>query len=169
MRFLTKAECEQWWGEQRDKPDAVPDAYREHIHPPSEPGQIFYLARWLADSLTFRQSALLWITDWGISTENWHLYYVLRHAYGDQRLLHEAPGHLFLDYETAELASFLQLAMLNGWGGYLLTEADYVNAFFDHDGFMEFYARSDVELEDIRRDIVSRWGAPHSGESKPSA
>jgi hypothetical protein len=48
---------------------------------------------------------------WG-SGENWHLYYKLRQAYGDQRLLHEAPGHLFLEYEVEELASFLQIAML---------------------------------------------------------
>ena len=65
---------------------------------------------------------------WSIwpSSENWHLYYKLRQSYGDLRLLHEAPGHLFLEHESDDLASFLQIAMLNGWGGYILTQADYV-------------------------------------------
>ena len=74
-------------------------------------------------------------TAWGIwpSSENWHLYYRLRQSYGDYRLLEETPGHLFLKHESEDLASFLQLAILNGWGRYLLAEADYVNVFFSHD------------------------------------
>ena len=71
----------------------------------------------MATSLTFRMPTLLWITEWSIwpSSENLHLYYRLRHTYGDHRLLHEAPGHLFLEYESEDLATFLQVAMLNGW------------------------------------------------------
>ena len=81
----------------------------------------------------YRSPALVWITEWGIwgSSENWHLYYKLRRSYGDLRLLHEAPGHLFLGHESEDLTSFLQIAMLNGWGGYILTQADYLNAFFE--------------------------------------
>jgi hypothetical protein len=60
------------------------------------------------------------------SSENWHLYYKLRQSYGYPRLLHEAPGHLFLGHESEDLTSFLQIAMLNGWGGYILTQADYL-------------------------------------------
>lgn len=96
--------------------------------------------------------ALLWITEWGIwpSSENWHLYYKLRHCYGDQRLLEEAPGHLFLKHESEDLASFLQLAILNGWGGYLLAEADYVNVFFSHDEYFDFFAEIDSNLSHVR-------------------
>jgi hypothetical protein len=87
-------------------------------------GQTFFFAHWIAKSLTFRQPALLWITEWRIwGPGNSHLYYKLRQSYGDQRLLEEAPGHLFLEHESEDLASFLQLSMLNGWGGYLLTQA----------------------------------------------
>ena len=99
---------------------------------------------------------LLWITEWGIwaSSENWHLYYKLRLSYGDQRLLHEAPGHLFLEYESEDLATFLQVAILNGWGGYILTQADYVNAFFSHDEYIEFFAKNDSNLADVRKKFV---------------
>jgi hypothetical protein len=37
--------------------------------------------------------------------------------------------------------------MLNGWGGYLLTQAGYVNAFFSHDEYIEFFARDRQSLE----------------------
>ncbi len=100
---------------------------------------------------------LLWITEWSIwpSSENWHLYYKLRHNYGDLRLLHEAPGHLFLGHESEDLASFLQVAILNGWGGYILTQADYVNAFFSHDEFIDFFAKLDDNLQEVRKELGS--------------
>jgi hypothetical protein len=108
---------------------------RAHPHP------IFGMAHWIASSLTFRMPTLLRITEWSVwpSSENWHLHDKLRHSYGDLRLLHEAPGHLFLEHDSEDLASFLQIAMLNGWGGYILTQADYVNAFFSHDECIDFF------------------------------
>jgi hypothetical protein len=95
------------------------------------------------------------MTEWGIwsSGENWHLYYKLRQSYGDQRLLHEAPGHLFLEYEAEELTSFLQISMLNGWGGYILTGANYVNAFFTHDEDIDFFAENSGNLDDLRKEF----------------
>jgi hypothetical protein len=66
-------------------------------------------------------------------------------------LLQEAPGHLFLEHEIEDFASFLQLAMLNGWGGYVLTQANYVNAFFSHDQFIDFHAALDENLEEVRK------------------
>jgi hypothetical protein len=160
LRFYTQQECEEWLsGRRRRKPDAVLELRRERIRYPAEPHRVFFVAHWIATSLTYRMPALLWITEWGIwpSSENWHLYYKLRQAYQDQRLLHEAPGHLFLEYEGEDLASFLELAMLNGWGGYLLTQADYVNAFFSHDEFVDFFAGRDENLAEVRK-VLSRGG-----------
>jgi hypothetical protein len=88
------------------------------------------------------------------------LYYKLRQTYGDNRQLHEAPGHLFLEHEAEDLASFVQLSMLNGWGGYVLTEANYVNAFFSHDEYVDFFGNNDANLADIRNAL---------GPSQPTA
>jgi hypothetical protein len=153
LRFYTQQECEEWLsGRQRPRPDAVAGVIREQIAYPTTPGRIRFLSHWMATSLPFQRPALLWITEWGIwsSSENWHLYYKLRGSYGDPRLLEEAPGHLFLRHESEDLASFLQLAVLNGWGGYLLTEADYVNVFFSHDEYFAFFAGIDKNLSDVR-------------------
>ena len=125
----------------------------EHIDYPSEPYRIFFIAHLIATSMTYRMPTLLWVTEWGIwpSSENWHLYYKLRQTYGDQRLLHETPGHLFLEHEAEDLASFLQIAMLNGWGGYVLTRANYVNAFFSHDEYINFFAEHDQNFADVQK------------------
>ena len=40
--------------------------------------------------------------------------------------------------------------MINGWGGYVLTEADYANAFFSHDEYIDFFAENDGNLADVR-------------------
>jgi hypothetical protein len=100
LRFYTKEECEAWLsGREREKPDLVPGVHVERVVYPPFPHLIFYIAHWFATTLTYRQPVLLFITEWGIwgSSENLHLYYKLRQSYGDQRLLHEEPGHLFLE------------------------------------------------------------------------
>ena len=156
MRFYTKQECEAWLADrERVKPDLLKDPHMEHVDYPSEPHQVFYIAHWIATQLTYRRPTLLWITEWGIwpSSENWHLYYKLRQSCGDHRLLHEAPGHLFLEHEAEDLATFLQVAMLNGWGGYVLTQADYVNAFFSHDEYIDFFAKELHNLALVREEF----------------
>jgi len=65
-----------------------------------------------------------------------------------------APGHLFLEYEAEDLASFLQVVMLNGWGGYVLTGANYVNAFFSHDEYIDFFGDDDANLTDVRKELA---------------
>jgi hypothetical protein len=154
--FYTNQECEDWLsGRERLKPEAVPGVHVEHIGYPPGSHRLFFVAHWIATSLTYRTPTLLWITEWGIwgGSENWHLYYKLRQTYGDQRLLHEAPGHLFLEHEAEDLASFLQVSMLNGWGGYVLTGMNYVNAFFSHDEYIDFFAENDGNLADIRKEF----------------
>lgn len=161
MRFYTEEECKQWLlDRQRVLPDELAEKSVEHVLFPEKPYQLAFCARWIASSITFREPTLLWITEWGIwpSSENWHLYYKLRHSYGDNRLLHEAPGHLFVQHESEDLASFLQMAMLNGWGGYILTSADYVNAFFSHDEYVDFFANLDANLSEVREQFVRKTG-----------
>jgi hypothetical protein len=152
MRFYTRTESDEWL---RDRERQLPDKATSFVYTVSYPKEAYryhYFAHWIATALTYREPALLLVTEWGIwDNENWHLYYKLRQSYGDQRFLHEAPGHLFLNYETEELATFLQLAMLNGWGGYVLTAQNCVNLFFSHDEWIDYYADHESNLADVRK------------------
>ena len=157
MRFYTEQECKEWLtGRNRVKPEKVPGILAEQLPYPPTPGRMLYYAEWIAHTITYRLPTLLWITEWDIWKENYHLYYKLRHSYHDHRLLHEAPGHLFLDYESEDLTSFLWLAMLNGWGGYVLTHADYVNAFFSHDEYIQFFSTDESNLAEVREALAEK-------------
>ena len=118
MRLYTPPECEKWLSDQqRVKPAEANNLYRQRVPFPSNFHRIFFAAQQVASALPHDMAVMLWITEWGIwpSSENLHLYYRLRQSYSDHRLLHEAPGHFFLKHEAEDLASFLQLALLNGW------------------------------------------------------
>jgi hypothetical protein len=163
MRFYSAAECEKWLQDRdRQKPDAIAGMPVESIAFPPAASRFLFFAQWISTSLTFRMPALLWITAWGIwGPGNSHLYYKLRQSYGDMRLLDEAPGHQFLEHESEDLASFLQLSLLNGWGGYLLTEANYVNVFFSHDEYLDFYGK-DYDLSEIRKGLAVESASPET-------
>jgi hypothetical protein len=161
MRFYSNTECEEWLsGRNRVKPNATHNSAALCLAYPKNQS-LAYWAHWIATSLTYQQPCLLWITDWGIfsSSENWHLYYRVRQSYHDLRTLDEAPGHLFLNYETEDLATFLQIAMQNCWDGYVLTGLDYVNVFFSHDGFVHFYSDDTSIVDDIKKSL-SEGNAP---------
>lgn len=168
MRFYTNAEWEQWLSDRnRKKPDSIAGITVERFGNPVESHRFWAMAHCIASTLMFREPTLLWFTEWSIweSSENWHLYYRLRHSYDDQRLLPEAPGNLFLGHEGEDLGSFLQVAMLNGWGGYVLTHANYVNAFFSHDEYIDFFADSGAgALSEIREKFENKTERTHTTE-----
>jgi hypothetical protein len=127
-------------------------------------------SRQVEAALRPRESCLLWVTTWGVwrSSENLHLYYRLRQSYGDQRLLAEAPAHLFLDYEAADLVSFLQVGLLNGWDIHLIPDSSgYARAFVSHDEFVEFAA--DTANPDLVDTFAASLGGAEIRSNAPSA
>jgi hypothetical protein len=146
-------ECEKWLQDRdRNLPDRTGENF-QRVGYPTKPHMVFMVARWISTNLSYRRPVLLWISEWGIwpSSENWQLYYRVRESYGDNRLLHEAPGHLFLEYESEDLASMIEIAMLNGWGGYVLTEANYANVFFSHDEYVDFFGIDESQADEVRK------------------
>ena len=156
MQFLTESECSKWMADRgRSRPTSAISAFVERIWFPKETSKLCWWARQIAGKmLEDREPCLLWIEEWGIWGEHLlHLYYRLRESYGDRRLLADAPGHLFLGYEAEELASYLRLAMLNGWGGLMLTHNDYFNASFSQDGFLDVYAFEESSFRSVLESI----------------
>lgn len=160
MRIFSLEETKSWWRD-RGLPateQGVPAPQQEPRWPTLDFSTELPISRLvpLADLLTQAvgpwESALLWITEWDVwtSSRNLHLFYRLRQSYGEMRLLEEAPGHLFLDYEKADLASFLQITLFNGWDAYLATSHDYARLFIDHDSGAEISAPEENRLEALR-------------------
>lgn len=114
------------------------------IHVEESPRASIALAKQFVSWLAPSESRLLWIVEYGIwpSSENQHLYYRLRSSYGDRRELHEAPGHYFLAHETADLATFVQLTLLFGWGAHVLTSPKQTSLFVSHDGWADLWCET---------------------------
>jgi hypothetical protein len=116
---------------------------------PKTASRCLYSALWIAQNVGYQRPVLLWVTESGVCDSNGHMYYRLRQSYQDFRLIDEAPGHYFLGHESEDLASFIQLVMVNGWDAYLLTEIDCINAFFSHDGFTDVFSNNKALLDEF--------------------
>ena len=118
--------------------------------------RLTWFSTFMASSVEPFNSCLLWVTEWGVwpSSENWHQFYRLRESYGERRLLHDAPGHLFLQHEAADLATFVGIALLSGWDFYLLPNTQYVTVFASHDEFVHFHTDEPEAAERIQQSLV---------------
>ena len=167
MRYLTDSESQSWAADHQVAlgPDGRPQRHPEagivvRFCLPQTPGQLTRLCRDISQALEPRHECLLWVTAFGIfpSNENLHLYYRLRQSYGDSRLLREAPGHLFLQHEGADLASFLQLGIVNGWDMHVFPElqyggADTARAMICHDEWIALHHRQEWAVKEWREQL----------------
>jgi hypothetical protein len=144
MFFMTREEAARWVTALGPDASYLANDYVDSLRPGSirietrGRGSSYALAKYLASSAPNPREQCLWITDYGIwpSSENLHLYYKVRAAYGDTRRIGEAPAHLFLGHEQADLTSFLHLALDNGWGGHLVSSPPWLVAHVSHDGWI---------------------------------
>ncbi len=81
------------------------------------------------------------------------MFYRLREGYGEQRQLHDAPAMMFLSYESADLTTFIELALMFGWDFYLLPCEKYGMVFASHDEYVELYT-DDPEKATWARDCL---------------
>lgn len=162
MKTLTAAESSQWCAKRGieldtfGKSSQLTEGFQfVRLEFPTSVNRLTWFCRLIERKLQPRKHCLLWVTSWGVweSSENWHLYYRLRQSYGDFRLLEEAPGHLFLEFETHDLASFLQVGMIAGWDMHLLPSEGYGRAFVSHDGWFKLALADAVELEETRAEL----------------
>jgi len=162
MRTLTPGELKDWCISQ----GVELDDRGAPIHPhggssaarfdlPKDITKLTWFSRFIERSLQPREHCLLWVTAWGVwpSSENWHLYYRLRQSYADQRLIHEAPGHLFLEFEGADLVSFVEIGVIAGWDMHLIPTIGYGRVFVSHDEWVEFAMDDPSETERIRVEL----------------
>jgi hypothetical protein len=163
MKTLSVAELRDWCKAKgfpldgRNIPGPLGGLLRFEV--PKEIERLAWFCNFMEVILRPRDQCVMWVTGWGIweSSENWHLYYRLRQAYGDSRLLEDAPGHLFLPYERADLATFIQIGLMNGWDLHLLPAGGQGRAFASHDGWVELEVGDAVERAKLR-DEVSNVG-----------
>lgn len=168
MRILTVDEARDWCGRRRGllNAEGLPNDQPTNLHGillsyENQPaGKLYFLSRSISTLLDYWEEALLWITETGVwsSSENLHLYYRLRQGYGDLRHIDQAPVHLLLTHESADLTTLVHLVMLNGWDAFLVTSRDFMRVHLSHDGCAELWFPEESNLEPARRELAN-WGA----------
>lgn len=160
MRIYTPEECAQWCDTMRISLDErrrpardLGVAHRLRCRFPSSFTQFLWFSRAIEAALQPRQSCLVWVTEYGVfpSSENQHLFYRLRQSYGEYRLVHEAPGHLCLDFEVAEVVTLIYLSILFGWDAHLMPVAGYGRVFIYHHEWIEMGFRDKGRFEEAGR------------------
>ena len=162
MKTLTTDEAVKWCVNHKIAVDAKGDheiAFKGYnvlrFEIPQAVNRVYWLSNVIQEKLQPWDQCLLWVTAWGIweSSENWHLYYRLRRSYADDKLIEEAPGHLFLGNEKQDFVSFLQLGLQYGWDVCLFPENSNNRAFASHDGWVELAMVDQVDLEKTKREL----------------
>jgi hypothetical protein len=162
MRTLKSAEAIEWSKAHKISVDekgkfvsTETELLRRRFEIPKYASKHPWFCRFIENTVRPWSRCLFWVTEWGIwkSSENWHLYYRLRQSYGDDRLIEDAPAHLFLDYEAHDLISFMQIGLSAGWDFCLLTADDYGRVFVSHDEWVEFAMRDSTELDKISTEL----------------
>lgn len=164
MWFRTDDECRKWIAggfSQNERGAVVAKAMeptaREVVPFRKNREALLYSARVLADAILSPwggdMETLLWVADTtvGASNTDWNVYYRMRRSFGDLRQLHEAPGHVFLDYERGDLVSFMYLGILSGWDFYVVGQANDLSVDVSHDGFFDIYGPPDRASELARQ------------------
>jgi hypothetical protein len=130
MKFLTYRECADWCAQHGFPtrqfeghvvgPDldlkSQPFHFADFPHPANS-GQKVRLARFLYSLVQESPELLIWISDWDIwpSSQHLPLFTRFRQAFGEQRPLNEAPGHLVTPDEADDAVSIISISLLFIW------------------------------------------------------
>ena len=166
MKFVSADEARAWSTRfvRSGANDAFPDyepagSYAARIYFEDSPAYRHY---WIAEQLVrathpLWDTCLFWVGLTGVwtSNENLHLYYRLRASYGELSHVEDRPALLALKHEVADLESFVHLATLFGWDGYLVTTEDYGRVHISHDGFAVISSQQESLVQEIAAGFVA--------------
>jgi hypothetical protein len=178
MRAFTRAELIDWCSHHKVELDTRGEPVHPYGGSPSlrcdlpNLTQLTWFCRLVERTLRPRDQCLLWVTTTGVwpSSENWHLYYRLRQAHGDLSLIDEAPGHLFLEFEEADLVSFLAVGLIAGWDMHVIPTNGYGRAFVSHHEWVEFAMDDPLEIDSLAADLTKANLSPRKlTKSDPAA
>ena len=94
-------------------------------------------ARFLVKLIRPDSGFLLLLTEYGIwpSSENPHLFNLLRQHSGISAGLIDLPGHMFVSSEIDLLVCYIQIILISGWVGILQSKSDASFIYISHDSW----------------------------------
>jgi len=167
MRGLTYEECARWCSahgypvtEGRGSPaPAARKSYRRiDLAYPADSGRKVELARAVVRWMVASGDLLIWIADWAVwpSSQHMPLFTRFREAFGEDRPLIEAPGHLINKEQADDATSILAVALLFVWDCHVFTATRGPVFFCSHDEVCSFLVPSDADIR-LVSDTFESW------------
>src|SRR5262245_24697976 len=171
MRFLTTSECEKLLLKVGlDRRDLVAD---ERVHSMKSAADFFYKSRMkdarpvadhLVDYLGDFSWTMLWVygLPWGDRSrgehvpDDWQRYARWRQSAGEDRMLYEAPGHLFEPNEKSTLVEVIEFAIYTGWDAFVFPRPLRCVIALSHDDVIKLQSRHNLSA--IASTTLSRFG-----------
>jgi len=162
MQFLTPKESAQWClqhgypvTEDYAEPDLNVDNFIAGRFPiPSDAGKRIALCRMLIESVWSQEpQCLLWTTQWSVwpSGEHFPLAQNVRHSFGEDRPLADAPGHIFHFGEIENALTFLVLSCLFLWDTSLMVSGGTTAISLSHDEYGVVFSKQPTKIDEFRR------------------
>lgn len=142
-----------WLGDDREIRRADDEMQSERVHLGAESYQrVYELAMRLVEVLGPWEEAWLWLREvdtW--NRQGLHLYTRVRESYGERSLITEKPVQQFYGFESADLCTFVSVALLNEWSFFVGTSHDYGRVFVSRSAGAELWFRDGATLNGLRR------------------
>lgn len=159
MQCLNKTQCSDWLRQHQVHEDPY---FNEEAHElfclqfeiPEKASRMSALTRHLFEAFGEFSGALLVFTDWPLyHPDEMAIIMGLRRAHGNQRLLIDAPGHLFGKAEKDEAIAHCYLSAMFGWRAYLYLPSGAVTLQIWKGDLLDVWT-ADEALEDAIRNIA---------------
>jgi hypothetical protein len=94
---------------------------------------------------------IILISEWGVwpSSEDMHLYKILRQSQLSNYTIAETPGHVFSYLEAEDFFTHLCFFLRSGWGGWIAGTLDQTTIGFTHDEALTILVHDDRDLAPI--------------------
>src|SRR5260221_242453 len=150
MQILTYAQCAAWCSQRGfptrqilghivgPDPDLQsPEFYFVTFTLPPDSGRKVSLAHFLYSLLDPSPELLIHLGDWAVwpSSQHMPLFTRFREAFGEKRLLIEAPGHVLTADEADDAVSIISVSMLFFWNCHILSASGRDAIFVSHDEY----------------------------------
>jgi hypothetical protein len=138
-----------------------PEFQRVEFPLPKDSGRKVWLARFLYGLVDPSPELLMWLGDWAVWPSNQHmpLFSRFRQAFGENRPLIDAPGHLVTREEADDAISILAVSMLFYWDCHVLTASGRDVLFVSHDEFGWFSSRNISLVASVGRHLEDALGS----------
>jgi hypothetical protein len=160
MKIISQRECQEWLKINLGKVLTWKNVEAEYAYSatyrlPVDTGQKTVFARVVSRNIDATRPGLLWFTEWGVfpSSQNPALFDGYRKSLGENRAIHEAPGHIFDASDLNQIECLFDLALYFYWDAILPEGGGTVAVKASHDEWVSIRAKDRARLAQFESDL----------------